>query len=101
MNSKQLNEVFNMVKMDRSDFKKKDTGKEVELLTKCCKTPVDHPGLNKNKPEDWELIEDYCREQLNMHPSTESITPICCKGCGKLLRYISTINEKAYYEKDN
>ena len=101
MNSKQISEVFNMVKMDRSYFKKKDTGKEVELLTKCCKTPVDHPGLNKNKPEDWELIEDYCREQLNMHPSTESITPICCKGCGKLLRYSSTINEKAYYDKDN
>jgi len=101
MNSKQLNEVFNMVKMDRAYFKKKDTGKEVELLTKCCNTPVDHPGLNKNKPEDWELIEDYCRKQLNDYSSTESITPICCKGCGKLLRYSSTVNDKAYYGKDN
>ena len=98
---KQLNEVFNMVKMDRSYFKKKDTGKEVELLTKCCNTPVDRPGLNKNKPKDWELIEEYCRKQLDDYATTESITPICCKGCGKLLRYSSTVNDKAYYEKDN
>jgi len=89
-----------MTTMDRSYFKKKDTGREVELLTKCCKTSVDNTGLNKNKKEDWELIEDYCRTKLNDYPSTESITPICCKECGKLLSYSSTVNNKAYYGKD-
>ena len=101
MNSKQISEVFNMVKMDRAYFKKKDTGKEVELFTKCCNTPVDKPGLNKNKPKDWELIEEHCRKQLDDYPATESITPICCEGCCKLLRYSCTVNDKAYYGKDN
>ena len=90
-----------MTTMDRAYFKKKDTGKEVQLFTECCNTEVDRPGLNKNKPEDWELIEDYCRRQLDFHSSLETVTPICCKGCGKLLRYSSTLNEKAYYDKDN
>ena len=100
MNSKQISGVFNMTTMDRAYFKKKDTGREVELLTKCCKTSVDNPGLNKNIKEDWELIGDYCRTKLNDYPSTESITPICCKECGKLLSYSSTVNNKAYYGKD-
>lgn len=100
MNSKQISGVFNMTTMDRAYFKKKDTGREVELLTKCCKTSVDDPGLNKNKKEDWEIIEDYCRTKLNDYPSTESITPICCKECGKLLSYSSTVNDKAYHGKD-
>jgi len=93
--------VFNMVKMDRAYFKKKDTGKEVELFTKCCNIAVDRIGLNKNKPEDWELIEEHCRRQLDDYPATETITPICCKECGRLLKYSSTVNEKAYYGKDD
>ena len=101
MNSKQISGVFNMTTMDRAYFKKKDTGTEVELLTKCCETPVDHPGLNKNKSEDWERIENYCRRQLDFYTSLETITPICCDGCGKLLRYSSTINKESYYGKDN
>jgi hypothetical protein len=64
MNSKQISGVFNMTTMNRAYFKKKDTGKVVELLT-------------------------------------ETITPICCDGCGKLLRYSSTVNDKAYHGKDN
>ena len=57
--------------------------------------------LNKNKSDDWERIEDYCRRQLDFYASIETITPICCDGCGKLLRYSSTVNDKAYYGKDN
>jgi hypothetical protein len=100
MNSKQISGVFNMTTMNRAYFKKKDTGKVVELLTKCCNTSVDDIGLNKNKADEWELIEDYCRRHLDNYPSTETITPICCDGCGKLLRYSSTVNDKAYYGKD-
>ncbi len=48
MKSKQISGVFNMTTMDRAYFKRKDTGKEVELMTKCCDTPVDQPGLNRN-----------------------------------------------------
>tara|TARA_R110001592_G_scaffold5372_10_gene29633 strand:- start:366 stop:671 length:306 start_codon:yes stop_codon:yes gene_type:complete len=99
MSLKQTNGVFNMTTMDRAYFKKKDTGKEIELLTKCCNTSVDDNSLNKNKPDDWLLIEEYCRRQLDEYPSTETITPICCKGCGKLLKYTSTVNDKAYYGK--
>jgi hypothetical protein len=69
MNSKQISGVFNMTTMDRAYFKKKDTGKVVELLTKCCNTPVDHPGLNKNNSDDWESIEGYCRRQLDFYTS--------------------------------
>ena len=101
MNSKQISGVFNMTTMDRAYFKKKDTGKVVELLTKCCNTPVDHPGLNKNNSDDWESIEGYCRRQLDFYTSIETITPICCEECGKLLRSSSTVNDKAYYGKDN
>ena len=101
MNSKQINEPSKMVTMDRAYFKTKDTGKVVELLTKCCNTSVDDISLNKNKPDDWESIEDHCRKKLYDYPAIETITPICCDGCGKLLRYISTVNDKAYYGKDN
>ena len=99
MNLKQTNGVFNMTTMDRAYFKKKDTGKEIELLTKCCNTSVDDNSLNKNKPDDWLLIEEYCRKQLDDYPSTETITPICCEECGKLMEYISTVNDKAYHGK--
>ena len=101
MNSKQISGVFNMTTMNRAYFKKKDTGKVVELLTKCCNTSVDDIGLNKNKADEWELIEEHCRRQLDFYASIETITPICCESCGKLLRYSSTVNDKAYIEKDN
>jgi hypothetical protein len=45
------------------------------------------------------LIEEYCRKQLDDYPSTETITPICCEKCGKLMEYISTVNDKAYHGK--
>lgn len=98
---KDLNTRFNMVTMDRMYFKKKDTGKEVALTTKCCNEPIDNPGLSIKEPADWVLIEDYCRRSLDNYPSTETITPICCNDCGTLLRYSSTVNNKAYHGKDN
>ena len=84
--------------LDRDYFKKKANpkAKKGPQLTECCKQDVDRNILNKNNKDDWELIEDYCEEQLRMHSSTENITPICCKVCGRLIKYISTLNNKSW-----
>ena len=86
--------------MDRNYFKHKQTGKKTTQYTKCCKQDKDYDHLNKNNPEDWKLIENHCHRQLTEHPSTETIEPICCKKCGILLKYVSTLNSKAYYGKE-
>ena len=52
--------------------------------------------LNVNEPEDWKLIEEYIEDSLADHSATETITPISCKVCGRLLRYQSTLNDKAW-----
>jgi len=88
------------MKMDRNYFKYKQTGKKTTRYTKCCKLDKDRNHLNKNNPEDWKLIEEYCERQLTDYPSTETIEPICCKKCGRLLKYVSTLNSKAYYGKE-
>ena len=84
--------------LDRDYFKKKANpkAKKGPQLTVCCKQSVDRHILNKNNKDDWELIEDYCEEQLRMYSSTENITPICCKVCGRLIKYISTLNNKSW-----
>ena len=85
------------IKMDREYFKVKKTGKKPKgRYTKCCNQEKDRDILNKNKPEDWKLIEEYCENQLIHYSSTETIEPICCKKCGRLIQYISTISDKAY-----
>ena len=83
--------------MDRNYFKEKRTGKKSKgSYTKCCGEVQDRHILNKKKPDEWELIEQYCENHLSSYPSTKDITPICCKKCGRLIKYISTIDPKLY-----
>ena len=79
--------------LDRDYFKYKDRPKkkdEVEV-TVCCNQSVDHKVLNVNRKEDWELIEDHIEENLRFYTNTESITPVSCKTCGRLLKYVSKL----------
>ena len=79
--------------MDREYFKEKRTGKKaVGRYTKCCNQDRDRDTLNKNNKDDWELIEQHCEDHLTRYSSVTDITPICCKVCGRLLRYITTID---------
>ena len=81
--------------LDRDYFKYKDRPKkkgEVDL-TPCCKKDVDHKGLNVNRKEDWEIIEDHIEGKLRDYSSTESITPISCKTCGRLLEYVRKLKD--------
>jgi hypothetical protein len=85
------------MKMDRTYFKEKKTGKKSKgSHTKCCDQDKDRHILNKKKPHEWELIEEYCENHLAHYSSCETIEPICCKICGRLLEYKSTVNSKAY-----
>jgi len=81
--------------LDRNYFKYKDRPKkknETEF-TPCCNQSVDHKVLNVNRKEDWELIEDHIEENLRFYTSTESITPVSCKKCGRLLKYVSKLRD--------
>ena len=81
--------------LDRNYFKYKDRPKkknEAEF-TPCCNQSVDHKVLNVNRKEDWELIEDHIEENLRFYTSTESITPVSCKKCGRLLEYVSKLKD--------
>jgi|TARA_R100000750_G_C2331481_1_gene90286 hypothetical protein len=84
------------MKMDRNYFKEKKTGSRTSRFTKCCNQDKDRHILNKKKPHEWELIEEYCENHLTHYSSTETIDPICCKICGRLIEYKSTVNDKAY-----
>ncbi len=81
--------------LDRNYFKYKDRPKkknEAEL-TPCCNQSVDHKVLNVNRKEDWELIEDHIEENLRFYTGAESITPVSCKKCGRLLKYVSKLKD--------
>ena len=83
--------------LDRDYFKyKNNSRKRKTRLMECCGSDEDHKGLNVNNEEDWKMIEGYIRQSLDNYPSTETITPISCKVCGRLLRYQSTLNDKAW-----
>ena len=87
-----------MTTFDREYFKKKENPglkKGIEY-TKCCNKEIGVWTLNQNNLEDWKLIEDHCAQHLRDYPTTETITAECCKTCGRLLGYTSTINQKAY-----
>tara|TARA_R110000851_G_scaffold133912_1_gene269000 strand:- start:2652 stop:2927 length:276 start_codon:yes stop_codon:yes gene_type:complete len=81
--------------LDRDYFKKKDNprAKKGPQLTKCCSQDVDRDILNKNNKDDLESIEDYCERSLQTYSNVESITPICCEDCGRLIQYISKLVE--------
>ena len=85
------------MKLDREYFKEKKTGKKSKgRYTICCGQENDRDILNKNNEADWALIEEHCEDHLTYYPSCETIEPICCKKCGRLIEYISTVNERAY-----
>ena len=83
--------------LDRDYFKYKDNPRKRKTrLTDCCGLDEDHKVLNVNNEEDWKMIENHIQDVLSDHSSTEAITPISCKVCGRLLRYQSTLNDKAW-----
>ena len=83
--------------LDRDYFKYKDNPRKRKTrLTDCCGLDEDHVVLNVNNEEDWKMIENHIQDVLSDHSSTEAITPISCKVCGRLLRYQSTLNDKAW-----
>jgi len=86
--------------LDRDYFKYRDRPKKKEdvQLTPCCGIDVDHIDLNVKNKEDWEIIEDHIEEKLRMYSDTESIIPVSCKKCGRLLTYSSKlINKKSLW----
>ena len=83
--------------MDRNYFKEKHTGKKSKgSHTICCDQDKDRHILNKNKKDEWELIERHCEDHLTHYSSVKDITPICCKVCGRLLEYICTLKSNSY-----
>ena len=83
--------------LDRDYFKYKDNPRKRKTrLTDCCGIDEDYKVLNVNNEEDWKLIEEYIQDCLTDYSSTETITPISCKVCGRFLRYQSTLNYKAW-----
>ena len=79
--------------MNRDYFKEKKTGKKPKgRFTKCCNEEQDRHILNKNKPDEWELIEQHCEDHLIRYPSVIDITPVCCDVCGRLIKYVSKID---------
>ena len=83
--------------LDRDYFKYKDNPRKRKTrLTDCCGIDEDYKVLNVNNEEDWKLIEEHIQDILTDYPSTESITPVSCKVCGRFLRYQSTLNDKAW-----
>ena len=85
--------------LDRAYFKKKanPNAKKGPQLTECCEQDVDRDILNEKNKDDRELIEDHCEDQLRVYSSVESITPMCCEVCGRLIRYSSKLRN----DKDN
>ena len=83
--------------LDRDYFKYKDNPRKRKTrLTDCCGIDEVHKVLNVNNEEDWKLIEEHIQDSLTDYPSTEAITPVSCKVCGRFLRYQSTLNDKAW-----
>jgi len=83
------------MKMDRAYFKEKHTGKKAGAqMTKCCNQSRDRDILNKKNPEDWELMEAYCEKSLSQSSGTESIEIVCCKKCGRLMKYVSILRSE-------
>ena len=83
--------------MDRKYFTEKKTGKKTSgTHTVCCNQVKERHVLNKKKPHEWALIEEYCENHLIYYPNSESIRPECCKKCGRLLGYITSLNDRTY-----
>ena len=76
--------------LDRDYFRYKDRPKSVDEkpVTTCCGQDVDRDILNVNDSEDWKQIENHIENHLREYKSVESVTPISCKDCGRLLEYV-------------
>ena len=86
-----------MKPLDRNYFKKKKNPKaEAYKYTKCCNQDPDARILNKNDKDDLEQIENHCETHLMDHSGAETVQPICCKVCGRLIEYRITLNEKSW-----
>jgi len=81
--------------LDRDYFKYKDRPKrhDEKDVTSCCDQDVDRVIWNVNKKEDWERIENHIEDYLRDYKSAESMTPIICKECGRLLEYITVLKQ--------
>ena len=92
------------INRDYFKLKKDPNALDQDRFMKCCGSDKDDDGLNVKKKRDWELIEEYIEQQLFDYPNTETITPVSCKKCGRLLEYVCTLNENAwtpgYLKKD-
>ncbi len=82
---------------DRDYFKRKANPKSKgHKNTKCCDQDPDANILNKNNKEDWSHIEDHCENYLRDFTKSETIEPICCNVCGRLIEYKVTLGKKAW-----
>ena len=84
------------INRDYFKLKKDPNALDQDRFMKCCGSDKDDDGLNVKKKRDWELIEEYIERQLFDYPNTETITPVSCKKCGRLLEYVCTLNENAW-----
>ena len=58
-------------------------------VTLCCNQDVDRNMINVNDEHDWELVEKHIEEHLRMYTKVETMTPVSCKECGRLIEYVS------------
>ena len=47
-------------------------------------------------PDTISSLTKYIERHLFEYPNTETMTPVSCKKCGRLLEYISTLNENTW-----
>ena len=86
-----------MKPLDRNYFKKKKNPKaDIHKYTECCKQDPDARILNKNNKGDVEQIENHCEQHLIDYSGTESVQPICCDVCGRLIEYSITLKETSW-----
>jgi len=87
--------------LDRDYFKYKNRDKpkkDEKQVTSCCGEDIDHKGMNVNNELDWELIEDHIEKHLFEYSSTEYITPVSCKVCGRFQQYLCVLKtDKKYF----
>ena len=84
--------------IDRDYFKKKENPKwnAEKKVTPCCEQPIDEDFLFVNNKEHWEMIEEHIRQYLHDYSKTESVTPVSCEVCHRLLEYTTTLSENAH-----
>ena len=83
--------------LDRDYFKYRDNPRKRKTrLTDCCGADEDLRCLNVNEEEDWKKVEHHIEDTLFDYSHVEAVTPISCKVCGRLIRYETILNDKAW-----